>query len=288
MLLSMTGHGQARVECGQLCVQAEIRSVNNKHLKVLVSGELPAEIQSQAEQLVRDGVSRGTVYLRLQVERKRESAFRLNLAALQSYRDQLATLGPEGEDVPISSLLLLPGVAESGDNELDSEALSAAVVESVGEALASLNSMRISEGDAMARNLADNLQQFEEVTRNIQDQAPRVVELFSSRLTDRLNQLLEKHDIQVSPADVIREIGIFAERTDIHEELVRLDSHLQQFRQTLQAQTSEGRKLDFLVQELLRETNTIGSKANDAAISACVVEMKSMIERIREMVQNVE
>jgi uncharacterized protein (TIGR00255 family) len=270
-------------------VQAEVRSVNNKHLKVSVSGELSADIQSQAEQIVRESVSRGSIYLRFQIERKSASGYRLNLAAIESYRKQLASLGPAGEAVPVASLLVLPGIAESGGvDDADPEILAAAVSDAVTQAMASLNSMRQREGDAMARNLTDNLDQFQRLYEAIDEQAPRVVELFSARLTERLNQLLEKHDVQVQPSDVIREIGIFAERTDIHEELVRLRSHLGQFRQALESDVSEGRKLDFMIQELLRETNTIGSKANDAAISTSVVEMKSVIERMREMVQNVE
>ena len=282
----MTGHGAAQVDRGLVRVQAEIRSVNNKHLKVNLGSELSAETQSQVEQLVRDAVARGSVYVRLQVENQDEPGFRLNVANIQAYRRQLESAGEK--NVTLEAILSLPGIVNSNGGTVDSEAVTESVCEAVKLALENLNRMRLDEGKAMWKTLTDSLDLFAGLVARIEAQAPRVVELFSNRLTERINQLLEKHDIQVQPTDVIREIGIFAERADVHEELVRLASHLNQFRETLDAPTSEGRKMDFMIQELLRETNTIGSKANDAEISASVVEMKSIIERMRELVQNVQ
>lgn len=287
MLLSMTGHGMSRIEREDLSVQAEIRAVNNKHLKVTIAGELPAELLSRLEQVVRDRIGRGSIHVRLQIDRKTAAGCQLNLGAIRAYREQLSGLGPEGSQVPLAALLSLPGVAGSGAWTAD-ETTVEATVEAVELAIRQLNGMRAQEGTAMADSLESCLDQFARQFEVVEAQAPRVVELFSQRLTDRINQLLEKHDVSVQPADVIREVGIFAERTDIHEELVRLRSHMQQFRATLKSPDAVGRKLDFMIQEFLRETNTIGSKANDAAISASVIEMKSLIERMREMVQNVE
>jgi len=282
----MTGHGAAQVEQDQIRVQAEIRSVNNKHLKVSLGSELSAETQAKVEQLVRDAVARGSVYVRLQVENQADSGYRLNVDTLQAYRKQLELAGEK--DVPLQALLGLPGIVNSSGGTAESSEFADAVCDVVRKALENLNRMRQEEGQAMWQNLVDNLSQFGRMVASIEAQAPRVVELYSIRLTDRISQLLAKHDIRVQPGDVIREIGIFAERADIHEELVRLGSHLNQFRESLDSPVSEGRKLDFLIQELLRETNTIGSKANDAGISSCVVEMKSIIERMRELVQNVQ
>jgi uncharacterized protein (TIGR00255 family) len=122
----------------------------------------------------------------------------------------------------------------------------------------------------------------------IEQRAPQVVEAYRQRLADRLNGWLESHQVQITPADIVKEIGVFADRADISEEIVRLRSHLEQFHATLEAKDSNGRKLDFLVQEMFREVNTIGSKGNDVEISRRVVDMKTIIERLREMVQNVE
>ncbi len=149
--------------------------------------------------------------------------------------------------------------------------------------------MREAEGDAMARDLSEQCQEISRCADDISARAPLVVNAYQRRLTERLNKLLETHDVEVQPADVVREIGMFAERADISEEIVRFRSHLDQFGQIMnQDQASAGRKLEFLVQELLRETNTIGSKANDAEIAKQVVQTKTCLERIREMVQNVE
>ena len=118
--------------------------------------------------------------------------------------------------------------------------------------------------------------------------APGVVEAYGKKMTDRINGMLEKFNVSITPADIVREVGIFAERCDISEEVVRLQNHLGQFNSVVEEPQSNGKKLEFLVQEMLRETNTIGSKANDSDIARHVVEMKTAIERIREMVQNVE
>jgi len=122
----------------------------------------------------------------------------------------------------------------------------------------------------------------------IEERAPLVVEAYRKRLTERLNKLLEEYEVSIEATDVVREVGIFADRGDISEEIVRLRSHLRQFDAIAASEESNGRKLEFLIQEILRETNTIGSKANDAEIAGHVVEIKTAIERMREMIQNVE
>ena len=160
--------------------------------------------------------------------------------------------------------------------------------EVLAEAVNSLDRMRRDEGTAMANDLSQNCQQIAVALGHIERRAPVVVEAYRARLTDKLNSLLKEFGTEIQPADIVRETGIFADRSDIAEETVRLRSHLEQFQATLQASESNGRKLDFLTQEMFRETNTIGSKANDAEIAGHVIEMKTVIERIREMVQNVE
>jgi len=162
------------------------------------------------------------------------------------------------------------------------------VQETLTAAVNSLDRMRREEGAAMAHDLSQNCQQIASELTHIERRAPVVVDAYRTRLTDKLNSLLKEYGTEIQPADVVREIGIFADRSDIAEETVRLRSHLEQFQSTLQAAESNGRKLDFLTQEMFRETNTIGSKANDAEIAGHVIEMKTVIERIREMVQNVE
>ena len=158
----------------------------------------------------------------------------------------------------------------------------------MADALEQFNHMRMTEGEALANDLDNQLQKLTILIQSIRERAPAVVLNYSERLTDKLNQLLEKHAVTLSDADLTREIGVFADRCDITEEVVRLDSHISQFLEVMNGNTSQGRKLDFITQELFREINTIGSKANDASIASYVVEAKTVIERIREQVQNIE
>jgi uncharacterized protein (TIGR00255 family) len=133
-----------------------------------------------------------------------------------------------------------------------------------------------------------NCKLIQQELAEIEKRAPLVIEAFRTRVTDKLNKLLAELGARIEPADVIREIGIFAERSDISEEIVRLKSHLEQFETAMQSEDASGKKLDFLTQEMFRETNTIGSKANDAEIAHHVIEIKTAVERIREMIQNIE
>ena len=140
----------------------------------------------------------------------------------------------------------------------------------------------------VTRNLAANLHVVAQELKHVEARAPQVVESYRSRLSERLNKLLAELGVTVAATDVIREVGLFAERCDISEEIVRLRSHLDQFDAVMRTEETPGRKLEFITQEMVRETNTIGSKANDAEIARHVIEIKSVIERIREMIQNVE
>ena len=280
MLLSMTGHGSAMVQDDHVHVLAEIRSVNNRFLKVSVSSDLDAAFQSKIEAMVRENVQRGAVNVRIQLQFLGDEAqYQINLAQLNSYRNQLKPFGDMAVD---GSLLVLPGVVlESlGDSNLD---LAWPTVESaMKQALDKFVEMRRQEGKAMLDDLLENCDLLEQHNAEVKKQSPGVVENYASRVTERINRMLEEYKISVSTSELIKEIGIFTERVDTSEEMVRLSSHIEQFRTIANENESNGRKLDFLTQELLRETNTIGSKANDAQIAGHVVEMKTIIERIRE------
>lgn len=287
MLLSMTGHGHGTARNEQAAVSVEIRSVNNRFLKTTVYGETGADLQAQVEEAVRSVIKRGTVTVRLRVERLDPEQYKLNETAIAAYLDQLRRLQHSAE-VPLAAILALPGVVQEPTISGDDEQLTPLVGKAVEQALNELQEMRTREGNSMRQNLTDNLQQFRNWLEQVEQLAPRVVENFAQRVRERIQSLLAKYEISSQPADIIREVGLFAERADIAEETVRLRSHLQQFEKTMAGEESNGRRLDFLIQEFLRETNTIGSKAQDAEIANCVVEMKTIIERVREMVQNVE
>jgi uncharacterized protein (TIGR00255 family) len=294
VLLSMTGYGEAHRQQGGVTVAIELRTVNNKYLKMAVrSSEGYGGLESRIESVVRENVRRGTVTLSVRVDRATAPEdYRINDTVLASYRDQIrGFLGAAGDEtkVPMESLLLLPGVVEEDAGRRLETSEDWPLIESVlREALDQLNKMRAVEGQAMRRELESNCRTIAANLEAIEGLAPRVAEHYRQRLTERLNKLLAEHEIRVEPSDVVREVGLFADRVDISEETVRMRSHLDQFAAILQEAESAGRKLEFITQEMFRETNTIGSKANDAEIAGHVVEIKTVIERIREMVQNIQ
>ena len=289
MLLSMTGHGEALVQDETASVQVEVRTVNNRFLKLNVNSDLDAGIQSQVEGLVKKHVGRGSVSVRIKSRPIGEAEpFQLNESLLRSYWLQLSEIAGGSQSVNLESLLALPGVVEETNSADQRKKMWPIVQNAVEKALVNLNEMRAREGDAMKQDMLGNCEAIQAQLDSIREQAPTVVENYAKKMTDRINNLLEKYDVSIQATDLVREVGVFAERCDFSEETVRLDSHIAQFNDIIQLPESSGRKLDFLVQEMLRETNTIGSKANDAKIATRVVEIKTAIERIREMVQNVE
>ena len=294
MLLSMTGYGEAHSNEDGLAIAVEARTINSRYFKLsLRTGEGYSALEPLLEQLVRKYVHRGTVQLNLKIDREaRPDDYRVNEAVLNGYVQQLDALYPQAAvaaDPPLAALLMLPGVVdESAASQVDLETFWPPVEAVVKQAMERLSVMRSDEGRAMTDDLLANLDLIGEQTDKIAGLAPGVVENYQVRLTEKLNRLLEKHEVQVSDTDVIREIGVFADRCDISEEVVRLRSHLTQFRDIMQQKEPGGKKLEFITQEMFRETNTIGSKANDAAIAHHVIEIKTAVERIREMIQNVE
>jgi uncharacterized protein (TIGR00255 family) len=284
----MTGHGQSLVQNSAVRVLAEVRSVNNRFLKTHIHCDLNANRQSQLESLIKRFVNRGSLNLKIKLDRLQKSDnYRLNEDVIRAYWLQLTEIAGSSQHVNVESILVLPGVVQETISDDDSE-IWPAVESAVTQALEKLIEMRALEGAVMKRDMLQNCDEISRSLDEIPTLAARSVDSFAQRMTDRITQLLEKHDITTQPADVIREVGIFAERIDISEEIVRLSSHVEQFRKICELDESSGRKLDFLVQEMLRETNTIGSKANDADIANHVIGVKTAIERIREMVQNVE
>jgi uncharacterized protein (TIGR00255 family) len=294
VLLSMTGHGEAHRHAKHVVVAIEVRTINNRYFKLTVrSADNYVSLEPLIEDVVRQQVRRGTVQVTLRMDREPlPDDYKLNEVVLSSYRKQLEQMHEHmhiGEPVRLESLLSLPGVVNekfTHDDAVESEW--PLIKEVLMEALTNLDRMRREEGKAMLADLSSNCQTLAGELSEIEHRAPLVVEGYRQRLTDKLNKLLKEFGIGVQSTDIVREVGLFAERSDISEEIVRLKSHIEQFVSIMHQPESVGRKLDFLIQELFRETNTIGSKSNDAEISRHVVEMKTAIERMREMIQNVE
>lgn len=294
----MTGHGEARGQFAALHVGVEVRSVNNRYLKITLRAPEPYNLlEAEVERVARRHVRRGTLQVHLRVDRPHQAEdYRINETALRSYAGQVWTacdaLGiprPDGVDL-IGPLLALPGVAPEPGAALSPAEEDWPHIERVlDEALKHLQAMRQDEGGRMSQELMHYHAHVGEQLGLIRERMPKVVAGYRDRLLDRVRGLLADSGVAASPDDLIRDVSVFAERSDIAEEVVRLASHLDQFEQTLRAETeSPGRKLEFLVQEMGRETNTIGSKASDVAVSRHVVEIKATLEKVRELIQNVE
>jgi uncharacterized protein (TIGR00255 family) len=292
LLLSMTGFGEARFEDQRWMIQVEVRTVNNRHVKLTAKISEPyGAREADVEQLVREKVKRGSVQLNLRVQRpQRPEDYRLNLVALLSYREQLKSVHGFGEQAnDLTQLLMLPGAVE--DCRLPEPVTDedwSVIASVVSTALDQLHSSRAAEGRVMAAELIALAREIDEQLGRIADRGPAVVLNYQKRLTERIQTLLRGQGAAVEPTDLAREVAILADRCDISEEIVRLRAHLNQYLGIIEDTQSSGRKLEFVVQEMARETNTIGSKANDVEISLSVVEVKALLEKIRELVQNVE
>jgi uncharacterized protein (TIGR00255 family) len=290
----MTGHGEAHRNVDGLSVAVEVRSVNNRFFKLnFRASEGYAALETQVEALVRQQVRRGTVQINLRVDRQASpDDYRLNQTVIAGYLKQLTALSALGiavDGVRADSLLQLPGVVcEPVADWTMVESHWPIISEAVNEAVQQFSAMRSEEGQTMAVDMRVNCALILKELQAIEARAPLVIDAFRNRITEKLNKLLADLGTRIEPHDVVREIGVFTERSDISEEIVRLKSHLEQFETAMQVEEAGGRKLDFLTQEMFRETNTIGSKANDAEIAHHVIEIKTAIERVREMIQNIE
>jgi uncharacterized protein (TIGR00255 family) len=288
----MTGHGRAQQVDEGLSIDAEVRSVNNRFLKVTYKlHESLAFLENQIEGLVREKVRRGSVHVTLRLSGGAVAmANRVSESTLKSYLDQVVrSVGVQGYliSIELGSILQLPGVLLPNPGS-EPEKLTALALSTLGQALDNLNRMRQIEGQQMGKELTESAAKVRAISDQIEARAPHVLIDYRKRLEARVRSALAEMLPTVGEIDVLREVVQFSDRCDIREEIVRLHSHLEQFHSALGDKESQGRRLDFLIQELARETNTIGAKANDATIAHGVVSIKTTIEQMRELVQNVE
>jgi uncharacterized protein (TIGR00255 family) len=289
----MTGFGEARRQDDTLQVVAEIRSVNNRHLKITVRcPDAALGVENEVERVVRQSVARGTVNVNLRLVRLNGvSGSRLNRERLSEYwRDYLSATKELGLPAPtdLSPLLDLPGVLnDSAESVVDADHWPL-VEATVRDCLVHLDAFRQREGRAMQGEMAGLCEEVRARVQLVADRSTHVVAEYRNKLKQRVTELLRESDVVVGDTELIREVSIFADRCDITEELGRLRSHIDQFKTLLEASPSSGRQLEFLCQEMIRELNTIGSKANDVPIAHAIVDGKAIVEKIREIVQNVE
>ena len=296
MLLSMTGYGEARCQSDQLSLSVELRALNNRYLKVSLRAPDPYHLlEAEFEKVIRKTVKRGTIQVHLRCERQAAvDDFRINPVALASYVQQIRDiskqlgLADQGQSL-LGQVLTLPGVVPEGGSRTHQLHDDWLIIEKVlQDGLDRLQSMRKDEGNAMAQELLSHRDTIAKHLDVIRKLIPQVVTSFRDRLHERVRAILNELDVKIDRNDLIREVSIFAERSDIAEEVVRLATHLTHFQDIMKEEESPGRKLEFLTQEMFRETNTIGSKASDVAISKEVVEIKGTLEKVRELIQNVE
>ncbi|MDR2705076.1 MAG: YicC family protein [Planctomycetaceae bacterium] len=298
MLFSMTGYGVAVCQAEGIAVSVELKAVNNRYFKLsLRMSDGYGSLETRIEPLIRSSIERGSVNASIRIQQeKKVSDYKISAPVLQSYFEQLVELGSQlghlGE-FPLPSLdrlVFLPGVVEIDANRHgeENEKIWNIIEKTLHEALDALQIMRQTEGSSMFRDLNANIETLYRLVQNVEQLTPRIVPLYQQKLSERIGKVMAEQGATLNNTDLLREIAVYADRCDISEETVRFRSHLVQFTDAMLSKESCGRKLDFLTQELLRETNTMGSKANDADITKNVVEMKTTIERIREMVQNIE
>lgn len=294
----MTGYGEARGQTKAFDVQVEIRAVNNRFLKIVVRATEPFNgYELELERLIRKTIRRGSLTVQIRADRwEGRSGAALNVDVLKSYIGQIRDVGQHlGLDAAavasmIGQSLHLPGVTPLPDAFSSRSNDEWALLEPiVAQAVDRLQAMRREEGRRMAEELLALRGRIAFELQFIRQRAPQVIADYRERLQVRIREFLGQSQVVWETPDLLKEVAVFADRCDISEELVRMDSHLDQFREVVQTETdSPGRKLEFLVQEMSRETNTIGSKASDSQIARHVVEIKANLERIRELVQNVE
>lgn len=293
MIVSMTGFGDATGELNGTHYAVEIRSLNNRFFKAII--KLPDHVsglEPELETMLREGLGRGSItYILKMRSESAEAAYHVNTAALRFYLQQLKGIRELESQVEIdlASLLQLPGVCQEPRDDTDEIAKHGDKVRQLTrQAIEKLHQMRRREGEALFADLMKHAQMISRDLAEIERRAPFVIEDYHKRLLQRVNQLMSKAELQVSQADLLKEVAVFAERADISEEIQRLTSHLDAFEQACRTGEHAGRKLDFITQEMLREANTIASKANDATIARHIVDIKGSIDRLKEQVQNVE
>ncbi len=294
MISSMTGFGEAASEAEGISYTVEIKTVNNRYFKThLRLPDTAAFLEWEIEKLLRDRIRRGTVSCALHMKNvSGEALFELDENTLTDYIGKLRDIARANNvdnRFDLAGLLTLPGVVQPlCPDSVQTNRIKEVILELVNQAIEQVKQMRRAEGAALAEELAANCRVITEKLQSIRDRREVVIEEYHNKLKKRVDELLAGAQLNIDEELLARETAIFADRCDIAEELTRLNSHLDLFTGHCQTDQDAGRRLDFISQEMLREANTIASKASDARIARWVIDMKCAIDRIKEQVQNVE
>ena len=293
MIKSMTGYGRARQTLHKRDITVEVRSVNNRYLDCTVKmPRMYSFAEDAVKQVVQKRVSRGKVDVFVTVDASAADVAKVTVnrelaAQYAAALGELAELcGPTAFKVTPEQLARFPDVLTVTKADEDLETVSADLCAVLEEALAAYNDMRAVEGRKLAEDIANRLDTIERYTGQVEERSPQTVTEYRAKLTARMQEVLQS--ATVDPQRILMEAAIYADKVAVDEETVRLRSHVSQLRTMLQSDEPMGRKMDFLIQEVNRESNTIGSKCNDVAIANVVVGLKAEVEKMREQVQNVE
>ena len=292
MIKSMTGYGGAKGSAEGLSVSIELKSVNNRYLDVSV--KLPRTLLFAEEPIkaaVGRHISRGKVdvFVTVDAAASDDMEVRVNEPLLRGYIEALNAAAEKyglQNDLSLMSVCRLPDVLSTDRREIDNSALMSGLGEILEQALCEYDAMRLREGEKLRDDVLSRLDEISRLTGIVEENAPKTVKEYRARLEQKLQEVLGSTNIDESR--ILTEAAIFADKIAVDEETVRLRSHLSQLRGLCKGDSPAGRKMDFLIQELNRESNTIGSKCQNADIAHVVVELKAEIEKIREQIQNVE
>jgi uncharacterized protein (TIGR00255 family) len=290
----MTGYGEAQGEADGVNYAVEVKTVNNRYLKTMIKlPELASFLEEDIDKLLRKNIFRGTINYVLRLKDTSASVlFDINEAALQAVLEKLSRAGSStgiNGVIDIGNLLTLPGIIQPAlPGKERAVQIRKLVLEISQKALDKLKRMRATEGDYLETDIKKCCTIIEEGLEQVRGRSAIVIKEYADKLKKRVNELLAHAELKIDEGILAREVAIFAERSDISEEVARLDSHLQQFAQCCRGSDQAGRRLDFISQEMLREANTIASKASDTETTRYVVNIKCQIDRIKEQVQNIE
>ena len=291
-MLSMTGYGRGEYKDGGLELTVEIKTVNNRYLDVSVkSPRIFIAFEEVIRSIVREKLTRGhaDVFISLSDKRERERTLYLDENTAKAYAEaarRVHSLFPDAQnDFSVTSVLRYPDVIKADEDKSADEESVNALKSALSLALDKLNAMRSIEGEKLSSDMLSRIETIEGYVNAIEKRAPLVAENYRQKLEAKMKKLLE--GVEVDEGRLLTEVALFSDKSNIDEELTRLHSHISQFREICK-ESLVGRKLDFLVQEFNRETNTICSKSNDIEITRVGLAMKNEIEKIREQVQNVE
>ena len=291
MIKSMTGYGKSNMSKNLREYQVEIKSVNHRYLDVSI--KMPRSLSYLEEEIkkaISAKVTRGKVdvFITFNNNSLEGRDIKINTEIARMYIQELRNLAEtEGivADIPVTEISKLPDVLTIQNNQ-DDETIKNELLEVTNKAIENLVGMRKIEGEKIAQDLLARIQDIEEKVKKISALSTGLIDEYVVKLNTRIKELLQ--DQEIDEARLAQEVVIYADKCSIEEEVTRLNSHIYQFRELLQSDEAVGKKIDFMIQEMNRETNTIGSKANNLEITNDVINMKTQIENIREQVQNIE